>query len=454
MRNIDKTFSPQALGRVLIERLKLPANARLKVAYSGGVDSHVLLHALARLRATTGFALAAVHVDHGLQPRSREWSGHCVRIGADLGVPCAVERIEVGTGAGEGLEAAARRERYAALARHVGTDEVLLTAHHLDDQAETVLLQLLRGAGVHGLSAMPELAPFGAGLHARPLLGFTRAQLAAYARAEGLHWIEDLSNFDTRHGRNLIRTRVLPVLKERWPQAAQQLARTARHAAEAAALLDELAQADLDACHHGAALWIPALLRLPAGRRRNALRRWIRARGFRAPSAATLERILAQTQAAPRTRHAAIRWPEAQVRRYRDALLLLPAGGRPDPGLRRAWDGKAPLEIPELGLRLRLVEAIGSGLARARLGPAALTVRLRRGGEACRLPGRAHRHRLKKLLQAAGVPPWERERLPLLYVGDELAAVGDLWVCEPFAARADEPGWRVVVEKIAREMQG
>ncbi|OGI37123.1 MAG: tRNA lysidine(34) synthetase TilS, partial [Candidatus Muproteobacteria bacterium RBG_16_64_10] len=252
--DIDTDFSPAALARILLERLKLSPATRFQLAYSGGLDSHVLLHALAQLQRTHGLNLGAVHVDHGLQAASRDWAQHCARICAALGIPCIIERVQVPDARADGLEAAARRARYACLARHVGAGDALLTAHHLDDQAETVLLQLLRGAGVHGLAAMPAIAPFSAGVLARPLLGFTRTALAHYARAEKLQWIEDSSNRDLRRARNLVRHQVLPLLQQRWPAAVRQLAQTARHAAEAAALLDDLAGADLGACATGAAL--------------------------------------------------------------------------------------------------------------------------------------------------------------------------------------------------------
>ena len=447
--DIDTGFSPQALGRILTEELKLPVNSRFRVAYSGGMDSHVLLYALARLRAVPGFVLHAVHVNHGLQPAAGEWARHCEQICADLDVPCVVEHIHVADLREEGLEAAARRERYACLARHIEPGEVLLTAHHQDDQAETMLLQLLRGAGVQGLAGMAPLMAFSAGRLARPLLYFPRHALERYARAEGLCWVEDPSNRDLRHGRNLVRHKIFPTLQARWPTAARQLAQAARHAAEAADILEEVARADLGHCQVGQGLQISLLAQLPAPRRRNALRYWIRGCGFQTPSTALLERILALTEHLPRTRHAMIRWGGAELRRYRDMLMLHSPGSAPEPAGEIIWDGKSPLLLPATGQRLRFAPVSGAGLARTRLEGVTFQVRFRRGGERCRLPGRPHHHKLKKLLQAAGVPPWERARLPLLYVNDALAAIGDRWVCEPYAARADEPGLVMVLEKVA-----
>ncbi len=431
--------------------MKFPAESRFVVAYSGGLDSHVLLHALAQLRTVSGFSLRAVHIHHGLQPDADVWARHCEEICANLDLPCVVERIRVDGVAEEGMEAAARRARYARLANLLEPGEALLTAHHQDDQAETVLLQLLRGTGVHGLAGMPALAPFAAGFHARPLLGFPRNELERYAREHGLSWIEDPSNRILEIGRNLLRHRVLPVLRERWPTAGRQLAQAARHAAEAAAVLDELAQADLAACAENDNLRVSALKRLPWARQRNALRYWVRARGFRVPSTKQLELLLTQLETEPRTRHTAIRWRGAELRRYRD-LLVLRTDAPLTPGTESMpWDGTWPLPLPSVGLQLRLSPAQGRGLARVRVNGAIYNVRFRQGGEICQLPGRPHHHKLKNLLQEAGVPPWERARLPLLFVNDELAAIGDRWVCEPFAAKPDEPGWVVVLEQIARE---
>ena len=451
MKNIDTPFSPQDLQEILARALGIATDARLVVAYSGGLDSHVLLHGLCALRAARGWRVEAVHIDHGLQPASGDWAGHCRRVCETLAVACAIERIEVRGVREEGLESAARRARYAALARHIGPGDVLLTAHHQDDQAETVLLQLLRGAGLAGLAAMPPIAAFAAGRHARPLLGFTRSALATYARQERLSWIEDTSNRDTRLARNFLRHRLLPLIAERWPTAPRQLARTARHAAEAAALLEELAAADLADCgtNAGEALAIDRLMRYSPARQRNLIRHWLRTRGFRPPTAMHLERILAHAHRPPRTRHAAVGWPGVQVRRYRDALFVLPAAPAPDRRLELPWDPPQPLEIAGTGWRLHAVATTGAGLSQERLRRARVVVGLRRGGERCRLPGRAHRHTLKKLLQDAGVPPWERERLPLIYADDELAAVGDRWICEPFCARTDEPGWVPVLERAA-----
>lgn len=422
----------------------------LKVAYSGGVDSHALLHALCQLRDTIPWPISALHIDHGIHPDSRAWATHCRHVCQGLDIPCAVERVEVTATGEEGLEATARRLRYGRLARHIGPADVLLTAHHLDDQAETVLLQLVRGGGVRGLAGMPVVAEFAAGRLMRPLLGFARSELIAYAREQQLQWIEDSSNRDLRYARNLIRHRVLPLLEQRWPRVKDVLARASRHAGETAQLLDEIARADLEAARLGVArtLSVTRLLGLSRERRGNVLRYWIRHRGFPAPSALVLKRIGSIVDKPTRSGSAVVAWPGAEVRRYRDDLSIMLPLVDPDPRLKLPWDPAVPLAVPGTGYVIRTTAVVGKGLSQERIAAEPLTVRLRQGGETCQLPGRRHHHKLKKLLQDAGVPPWERCRLPLIFAGEGLAAVADRWVCTPFAAAAGEPGLQVLLEQV------
>lgn len=393
--------------------------------------------------------MSAIHVDHGLHPQSADWASHCAAQCGRLGLEVQVERVTVANIRDHGLEDAARRARYACLARHIAENDVLLTAHHQDDQMETVLLQLLRGGGPHGLAAMPALSPLGRGRQARPLLGFTRAQLERYARSEGLTWIEDPSNRDARIARSRLRLRLVPQLLSFWPDAARRLARSARHMAEAAQLLDDLAGLDLAGCQQpDGSLSTDGLAVLSAARRRNAVRFWIRSHGLRAPSPAVLDQVAMQVAGTPQTRHALVTWPDGEIRRYRNRLVVGHRTDVPQPFM-LTWSPPAPLDLA--GQRLHVVSGIGDGLSQQRLAGRRLTVRSRRGGEVCQLAGRRHHSRLKKLLQAAGVPPWERAALPLVYVDDELAAIADRWVCEPFQARAGEPSWRIVLVRHARD---
>ena len=446
-------FSAAVLARTLVDHLGLTPHTPLHVAYSGGIDSHVLLHALAEARRTEAWPLSAIHVDHGLNPKSAQWARHCIRVCAELAVPCRVERVVVSGVRQYGVEAAARRARYDCFARCLNPNEVLMTAHHEDDQAETLLLQLLRGSGVRGLAAMPDLAKFGAGFLARPMLGFSRESLKRYADLHKLEWIEDASNADIRIGRNFLRQRVLPVLAQHWPRASKGIARSARHAGGASEILDEIGRSDLQECASvlPEELSISALVRLSPGRIDNVLRYWIRTRDLPVPSTAQFRGILRQLRRPMPSKHARISWPGAEVRLYRDRLSaervdVLDKQRPENPNWYSSWDFRDPLYVPAARAWLHARTAVGTGLARARTAGRSIEVRLRRGGEVCRLPRRPLRP-LKKILQEEGIPPWERVRIPLVFIDGNLAAIGDRWVCEPYDAHGAEPAWVFALEK-------
>ncbi|MFQ5487832.1 MAG: tRNA lysidine(34) synthetase TilS [Gammaproteobacteria bacterium] len=423
---------------------ELPAAHRYWVAYSGGRDSHVLLHALAALRERLPGELCAVHVDHGLSPDAPRWAAHCRVVCKGLGVPLRVLESDARPRRGESPEAAARRVRYQAFAGLMAEHDCLLTAHHQDDQAETLLLQLLRGSGPHGLAAMPRQSAFAAGSHVRPLLDFSRASLAAYARDAALQWVEDESNFDTGIRRNFLRHQLFPLLETLWPAAAATLARSAAHCAEAASLLDALAEADLASVAGPAPrqLSVSALRDLEVARRRNVLRYWCRGLGLPLPRTAHLQRIEQDLLGAGADRMPVLRWEGVEMRRYRDGLYAQPAARAFDRTQVLSWDPRRPLLLPGGNGVLVARTVSGSGLSHEACRQGRLTVRFRQGGERCAMDD-GHHHSLKKLLQEHGIPPWERERLPLIYVGDELAAVAGIWVCGAYRAGSGEAGWLI-----------
>lgn len=423
---------------------------RLIVGYSGGLDSHVLLHLLATHRDRwPERMLEAIYVDHGLQAASAVWGEHCARVCRELNVPFRALKVDARPEAGESPEAAARRARYATLAAELDPNSALLTAHHRDDQAETLLLQLLRGAGPRGLAAMPAASRLGQGWLLRPILDIDRAELLAYACAHGLRWIEDASNEDTGFDRNYLRHRVLPLLRERWPAANRTLARSARLCAETADWLDVEAETDLAraATERPDALSVPALRELNELHRRNLLRYWLRQLGLPTPDARQLGHILRDALTAAGDRNPCIRWPGAEVRRYRDQLYAMPPPKPHDPRQTIIWqstvEGWPPLDLPGVG-QLWMREAIGRGLRFEALAGGSLIVGFRRGGERFRPVGRAHSQELKKLLQEAGIPPWERDRLPLLYREEALLAVVGLGIAADRAVEPGEIGWQPV----------
>ncbi|SMF94672.1 tRNA(Ile)-lysidine synthase [Methylomagnum ishizawai] len=424
-----------------------PPSPHYWIAYSGGLDSRVLLRLCAELaRVSQDFRCTAVHVHHGLQAAAEHWAEQCRTTCEAEGVAFRLLRVDARPRPGQSPEEAARAARYQTLATLMATGDTLLTAQHRDDQAETLLLQLLRGAGLPGLAAMPERAAFGPGFLTRPLLDHGRAELRDYAEKLELDWLEDPSNRDLGYDRNFIRHRILPVLAERWPAVGATLSRSARHCAEAQATLAALAR---DLCHAAlnperGTLCVDRLLAYAAADRRLVLREWIGAKGFRTPSARVLEQVLDCALNAHPERSPAVRWREGEIRRYRNELYLLPPAGPFDSGTIIAWDGLAPLLLPDGNGELIARPIDGPGIAPGLWRTAAITVRYRQGGETCRPLGRTGSRDLKKLFQEAGIPPWVRERTPLVYVDGRLVAVGGRWICQAFAG--DPAGRNIMIE--------
>ena len=420
----------QLLEQLAALRTEARAPARYILAYSGGLDSTVLAHALTS--AATGIPVVAVHIDHSLHPESGRWSEHCRDFAAELGIEFRCRKVAVQLESGKGPEASAREARYAALHAEIEPGDWLLSAHHREDQAETLLLNLVRGSGPAGIAGIGAARRFGSGWLVRPLLHVDRAALLSYADTHGLQWLEDPSNTDRRFDRNFLRHEVLPRLKTRWPDIAARLQRSARHAGEAAALLADLAGIDLDALGGRAErLPVDGLRALPRARQRNLVRYALRVCGRSTPTALQLDRILDEVLPAREDAQPQVTWPGASVRRYRNGLYLLPEV-LPDVPQAAAFDaGSAPLG-EGLGV-LQLEEGAGRGLAPA-LVAGGLRLGFRQGGEKFRPDSQVHTRKLKKLLQDEGIVPWMREHVPLIYAGDELVAVGDLWIAADAAA--------------------
>jgi len=390
------------------------------VGLSGGLDSVVLLHLLAAQPSIREAGLRAIHVHHGLHAAADDWAAHCHALCDSLGIPLQAMRVEVARDAGNGLEAAAREARRHAFAEALDDDEVLALAHHRDDQAETFLLRALRASGPDGLAAMQPWQRFATGWLWRPLLGVPRTQLLAHAHEHDLRWIDDPSNDDTAHDRNFLRHRVLPLLRERWPAADAALARSAALAAEAGMLLADGDDSALATARtlDPQVLSVATLAPLPRARRARVLRRWVATLGLPPLPAQGIERIEADLMAAATDSDASFEWHGAVVRRWRDLLHASPRREPLPSSWRARWDGRGPLMLPT-GMQLQLggTDAFD----------APLQVHARQGGERIRLPGRTHSHALKHVLQALGVPPWQREQLPLLSdAAGTLLAAGDL----------------------------
>lgn len=406
----------------------LPTQQPLWLALSGGLDSMVLLQLLRQ----SGLRFKAIHVNHQLSAQAGYWQDHCQRACAKLGVELVVKVVDV-VPAGRGLEDAARRARFAAFAQFLTPDSVLLTAHHRDDQAETLLLRLLRGAGVHGLRAMLPVSPLviddrPKGQIVRPLLDCSRAELEAYAHTQGLSWVTDDSNADTRLDRNFLRHRVLPGIAQRWQGFSQRWSAAASHLAEAALLLDELAAQDLctlpqapEADKFGSSLSLAFIDQLSAARAKNLLRYWLAGLGLTLTSA-QLAQLFDQLAHAKADAQVDFHIVDVSLRRYQGRVYYTPA-------LMPAPDSPVALE-PDRPIQF--------GVGRVAMRPAAYglplpisgkwLVRTRREGERSHPAGRAHSQTLKKLLQEVNLPPWLRDQLPLVCDGQMILAVGDLWL--------------------------
>lgn len=434
---------------------QLPHHDRLCIAFSGGLDSSLLLHLFAAITPAS-VAISALHINHQLQPNAADVETFCRDTCASLSVPLRVVAVTVPVkteGAG-GLEQAARAARYGVFEQHLRAGELLLLAHHGDDQLETVLFRLFRGSGVAGLAGMPFTRALGAGALARPLLEFSRAQLEAWADSAGLPWIEDPSNSDQRFDRNYLRNNVIPPLKTRWPSFIRRVEASARGCADSHTLNQKLAQLQWHDCdgvyQHSQPYSLDqrAFAELSPLEQGNLLRWWCQSCGLPAPVSADWQRTLAGLMEAAADREPELLGQGYSVRRFQHRLYLvasqnpLPAGSQsvlPQQTLRwgewtlaLAWQSNDPNQ--------------GNG---QKIGPPPIRVSTRQGGERIRLYPEGPAKVVKKWLQEQAVPPWERARLPLVFAGcgaaEELIAVGSLWCSEKYSGSAPSSGWRLIV---------
>jgi tRNA(Ile)-lysidine synthase len=461
------SFSAASLRAVLEAHTPLDASG-LVIAISGGLDSACLLTAVAQLRAAEGsgdalrglprassraslraspfrdLPVRAVHVDHGLQPAAAEFREACAELCRRLDIELTVIPVAVES-RGVSIEAAARDARYQGIAQQLRPRECLVTAHHALDQAETVLLQLLRGAGLKGLSAMPICKTLGAGWHLRPLLDVTKQDLLEFARAGRIAGVTDPMNVDVRFDRAYLRTQLWPLVEQRWPGAAVALSRTARHVADAQEMLDQSAVLAVEKLRDGNALSVTGLRALPVAMQLNALRYWIAASGLTLPSTARLTEALRQIIDADDDHLPTIVWGQHALRRYRDRIFLTLAIAPSLQGEREWLVGPdARIGLGEgLGF-LRWSPQIG-GLDATRL-PHMLIVRQREGGETLKPHRRARTQSVQHLCQSLGVLPWMRDALPLVYAGEALIAIGDLWQDARWCVAAGTLGFSCVWE--------
>lgn len=425
----------------------LPPYRKLWIAFSGGLDSTLLLHVVAHCFPGNP-DLRVIHVNHQLQANSDESEALCRRTCEALGLDLQVRRVDVRAGmrpdSAGGIEEAARHARYEVFEEILEAEDLLLMAHHADDQAETVLFRLLRGTGVRGLAGMPRERALGAGRLVRPFLDFDRVRLSRQAKEAGLEWVEDPSNVDERFDRNFLRRTVLPLLKERWPGLNARLRHTAEACSEHVTLADRLAEIQWRDCAPDGRLPDTDRLRtLSLPEQKNLLRWWIRASGYDLPSLKDWGQVIEELTHAREDGEPELTGPGFVIRRFRGRLHLVP--GQPEvdapgaelvPGETLRWSG----------WRIRLLPVSGQKQA-----PPAIRVSTRRGGERFHPVPEGPGKLVKKWFQEQGVPPWERPRIPLVFSrddeGETLIAIGDLWCSGQYSGGAPAAGWRLIVER-------
>ncbi|WP_145583760.1 tRNA lysidine(34) synthetase TilS [Yersinia thracica] len=447
-------FTP-ATPNVLLNPLfaQLGEQRHVLVGFSGGLDSSVLLHLLVCLRDQfiPDLIIRAIHIHHGLNPRADSWVKHCQQQCRQWKIPLEVVRVSIDA-RHAGIEAAARTARYEAFTSHLAANEVLLTAQHLDDQCETFLLALKRGSGPAGLSAMAAKMPFAHSQLWRPLLAFSREMLENYAQAQHLQWIEDDSNQDDRFDRNFLRLRILPLLTQRWPHFAQATARSASLCAEQEQLLDELLADNLQQLQNEeGALSVEGLLLASEAKRAAILRRWLAGRGASMPSQSQLQRLWLEVAMARQDAEPQLTLGIHQIRRFRQYLYLLsPLAEIRIPHL--SWAKvqvapdeavvvPAPLILPaNLGV-LSFTHEGGQAIKPPNLGEE-ISIRFGLQGD-IKIVGRHHSRQSKKIWQELGIPPWQRERIPLLYFGEQLIAAAGVFVTQAGQVNEGDPCWHL-----------
>lgn len=425
---------------------EIPYVKRFWIAYSGGLDSHVLLHALVEQGINNDYECHAVHIHHNLHAHADEWAEHCQQQAADLGITFHCIKVDATKLKGESQEAVSRAARYSALSDLMSTNDCLLTAHHQDDQAETLLLQLLRGSGIKGLAAMPTLSAFSQGFHARPLLDYSRKQLLNYATHHQLQWIEDSSNADESFDRNYLRHQVLPIIKQRWPSASKTISRVAQHAGQADQLLMQLARSDYAyVCADTAnRLRIDRLWELTSAQQINVLRYWLHRLDLPIPSAIKLSHVISDVLSSRIDATPLVTWPGVEIRRYQNELFALLPLESHDASATIAWDLTQDLQLPtNLGVLTATQSQQGNLLLPDNTD---ITVRFRQGGENIQLVGKQHRQSLKKLMQTWQIPTWQRDRIPLIYHKENLVCVAGWAIDAAYYCNDDKHAWDVRVK--------
>ena len=424
----------QAIQKLVTSNSK---NTEFLIALSGGLDSCVLLHALAKIRTENEINVKVLHVNHQLQTMATEWVEFCKANVNTLGLPFDIEVVSIDKNTGDSLEALARHARYAVFAQHMQTNTCLLTAHHADDQFETFLLQLFRGAGPKGLSAMALQKSFGPGQHARPLLALSREQLEDYAVQNKIQYIQDPSNAEIKFARNFLRNKVIPQIKARYPNVEKSVGRSVQHIATEHFILDALLNDKLQDILVENTLDLGKWHLLEQDMQTLLLRKWISDSQMQLPSTKISQDILLQLKHAHGESKTTITWADVEIRAYSQrAFLLAKIDEDKYKKSTNSLINKSEIyELPENYGSLSFNSDSAS--------PLQLSLCFRSGGEKLRLPKHKHHISLKQLCQKNRVLPWMRSRIPLLFDGDVLVAIGDLWLNADWLDEQKRPNFSV-----------
>ena len=418
----------------------------MTVALSGGVDSVVLLHLLDSLQKKHRFTLNATHVHHGLSKNADKWAKFCEKLCTKLSIPLDAHYVKLPQKKSLGIEGEARRLRYEKLLQ--SKSDLIVLAHHEDDQAETFLLQLIRGAGVKGLSSM---AHFDDSRRLwRPLLNTSRTEIESYAKKHQLKWIEDESNQNTDFDRNFIRSKVLPILKNRFSYVIKVISRSSAHLAEAQILLDDLARIDLKnylkSINYKHKIQVNTLGKLSNTRAKNVLRYWLELNDQLMPSKDLLDELLRQTLTAKKDATIKIQLSkDYEIRRYKDEIYITRKDRKDQKNYEIIWKGESEILLPN-GTQLNFKKVKGKGINFKLLNDQKLIIRNRQGGEFFKPDSKRPTKKIKQLLQESDLPPWERENLPMIFVGDDLASVPNFGIDIKFQAKPKDVGLNVTLQ--------
>lgn len=419
----------------------------LYISYSGGIDSHVLLHLIASSDVLrNSYTIKAIHVDHGLQAQSKQWAEHCQAVCQEYAMACELISLNCQPPVGVSVQAYAREQRYQAIFQQMPQQSCLLTAHHQDDQAETLLLQLMRGSGVQGLAAMPVWQCRHANTLFRPFVNkVTRHSILEYAQSHQLQWIDDPSNDKMYYDRNYLRQAVMPALTQHWPSLSKTLARSARLCAETSSLLSEIAEQDIAMClDNDGGLKLDSLKKLSQARQKNSLRFWLQQQGLLLPSEVLMQQMHQQLLNSREDAEPVINHHDRQLRRYHNTLYCMTKlTDATMPVI--PWDLSQSLDLPENLGRLSAELSMEQGIFVE--DKHSVSVRFRQGGERCQPVGRVGSHPLKKLMQEWNIPPWKRDKIPLIFVYEEIAQIVDYCICQPFSAKKNQKNYIIKLNK-------